>query len=295
MSRPAENPSVFVMRARGAAGVAPSRGRPGRWSLVHGSRTRAPLWAPVWALAAGLGFALATGCVSPADHRKLENRVNQLSRSQRQSSAGTQTAELTADLESLRAEVAELRGRVDIAERQAGEALDQSGRARRELAAVAAGQAGDARGLAEADAAKAQDPMDLPVPESGSEELLAYRGAYSEWRAGDYDGCIDQFRKFLQTYPASAYADDAAYWMADCHFEQEDYRNAVLRFDDVVRNYPTGNRAPDALYRQGEALLKLGPGFNEAAKRAFERVLKEYPGSPPARQAREQLEGLGVR
>jgi tol-pal system protein YbgF len=122
--------------------------------------------------------------------------------------------------------------------------------------------------------------------------LRAYRIAYSAWRGGDHGRCIDQFRKFLQTYPASAYADDAAFWMADCHYKQEDYRNAVLRFDDVVRNYPTGNKAPDALYRQGESLLKLGPGFHEAARRAFDRVLKEYPGSSPAKQAAEQLEAL---
>ena len=124
--------------------------------------------------------------------------------------------------------------------------------------------------------------------------MLAYRSAYSARRAGDSAGCIDQFRKFLQTYPASAYADDAAFWMADCHFKQEDYRNAVLRFDDVVRNYPDGNKAPDALYRQGESLLKLGPGFHEAAKRAFDRVVKEYPDYAAAKQAGEQLEALGA-
>jgi len=291
MGRTAENPSLFAGAVRGAEARAPLCGRGGRVSPVR----RATAHLAALALAASSCFVFATGCVSPAEHRKLENRVNQLSRAQKQSAGGTQKAELTADLDSLRVEVAELRGRVDIAERQASEALEQSAKARRELAAVAQGQAGSGRESAGDDEPGTQDPSELPATEPGSAELLAYRGAYSEWRAGDYDGCIDQFRKFLQTYPASAYADDAAYWMADCHFEQEDYRNAVLRFDDVVRNYPTGNRAPDALYRQGEALLKLGPGFNEAARRAFERVLKEYPGSPPAKQAREQLQALDVR
>jgi TolA-binding protein len=78
--------------------------------------------------------------------------------------------------------------------------------------------------------------------------------------------------------------------MADCHYKQGEFKNAVLRFDDVVRNFPDGNRAPDALYRQGEALLKLGPGFREAARRAFERVLKEYPDSARVPEARRQLE-----
>jgi tol-pal system protein YbgF len=288
MSQSAENSSLLSGTAEVARGAAPESG-PGRCGMpAHRSNARHA----ARALAASLGLFVATGCVSPADHRKLENRVAKLSRSQQQSTAAVQTAELTADLQSLHGEIAELRGRVDIAERQASEALAQSGKARRELAAVAGSQASGARPPTDSDT---QDPPELAAAESGSAELMEYRSAYSEWRAGDYDGCIDQFRKFLQTYPASSYADDAAYWRADCHFEQEDYRNAVLRFDDVVRNYPTGNRAPDALYRQGEALLKLGPGFNEAAKRAFERVLNEYPGSPPAKQASEQLEALGAR
>ena len=110
------------------------------------------------------------------------------------------------------------------------------------------------------------------------------------WRSDDYPACIDRFREFLQTYASSSRADDAAFWIADCHYKQGEFKNAVLRFDDVVRNYPTGNKAPDALYRQGESLLKLGPGFHEAARRAFERVVKEYPNSARADEARRQLE-----
>ena len=128
---------------------------------------------------------------------------------------------------------------------------------------------------------------------AASSEVLAYQEALSSWRSDDHKVCIDRFRKFLQTYPASPYADDAAYWMADCHFKQGDYRVAVLRFNDVVRVYPNGNKAPDALYRQGESLLQLGPGFYEAAKSAFEKVLKDYPDSDRAKQAKQQLEAIG--
>jgi tol-pal system protein YbgF len=104
--------------------------------------------------------------------------------------------------------------------------------------------------------------------------------------------CIDRFRNFLQTYASSPYADDAAYWMADCYFKHGDYKTAVLRFDDVVTRHPQSGKAPDALYRQGEALLKLGPGFSKAASKAFERVVKEYPSSARAAEARKQLDLL---
>ncbi len=268
----------------------PPAGNSAAWRTSSGAQGRSGGLVAVLSLAAAL--PLAIGCVSPAEHRKLENRVHDLSRSQRGTGSSAQRAELTADLQSLRAEIEELRGRVDVAEREAREALAQSGRARRELAAVMGTLSTEGRFAVALDDSEPEDPGNPLKAESGSAELRAYRIAYSAWRGGDHGHCIDQFRKFLQTYPASAHADDAAFWMADCHYKEEDYRNAVLRFDDVVRNYPTGNKAPDALYRQGESLLKLGPGFHEAAKRAFDRVLKEYPGSSSAKQAAEQLEAL---
>ena len=142
--------------------------------------------------------------------------------------------------------------------------------------------------------AEAADP-EFPADDSGvtSEEVAAYQKALEAWRGDDQKLCIDRFRNFLQAYPQSAYADDGAYWLADCHFKQGDYRAAVLRFNDVVQVYPAGNKAADALYRQGESLLKLGPGFHDAAKTAFEQVVKDYPESARAREAEKQLSALG--
>lgn len=128
----------------------------------------------------------------------------------------------------------------------------------------------------------------------GTGVIEAYRSAYAAWRNDDTQACIDQFRQFLQTNASSPFADDASYWMADCYFKQGDYKTAILRFDDVVSRYPGGNKAADALYRQGEALLRLGPGYTKAAGKAFERVLKEYPASDRAIEARRQLEILGT-
>jgi tol-pal system protein YbgF len=176
-----------------------------------------------------------------------------------------------------------LRGRVDVAEKTAADAL-VSARLARQAAAI-----GSPEGpLPEGDGAAA-------APQSESEEVRSYRVAYAAWRGGQTGVCIDRFRQFLQSFPSSSYADDAAYWMADCHFKQGEYKNAVLRFDDVVRNYPDGGKAPDALYRQGEAFLKLGPGMNEAARLAFERVIDEYPDSALVEQAKRQIEVVEAR
>jgi tol-pal system protein YbgF len=231
-----------------------------------------------------LSLAGLSGCATVAEHRKLERQVAELQRG-RGPAAQAQLADLAASLDSLSQRVRELEGRLEVTERTSEEARDDARKARREAAAAASG----------ARAADLAVSEPAPGEEAGggqplSAELQAYRDAHGAWRADDYEQCIDRFRKFLQTYPSSPYADDAAFWMADCYFRQGDYKNAALRFDDVVRNYPNGNKAPDALYRQGESLMKLGPAFHQAARRAFEKVVKEYPDSARAREANRQLE-----
>jgi tol-pal system protein YbgF len=237
------------------------------------------------------------GCVTVAEHRKLERRVMDMQRSQSGDQNRVQLADLVAEVDALRAEIRELNGKLEESQQLAERSLEEARKARREAAAAAVGAPrpeaapngaaeGAASGAGGTSAAVAGAAADVEL----SDELKSYQAGVTAWRDKDYPACIDRFRAFLQTYASSSRADDAAFWIADCHYKQGEFKNAVLRFDDVVRNYPTGNRAPDALYRQGESLLKLGPGFHEAARRAFERVLKEYPDSARAAEAKKQLE-----
>jgi tol-pal system protein YbgF len=270
---------------------------------------------------AALIGVLQAGCVSVAEHRKLERDVLQLKRG---GGAGSteRVADLRAQLDGLERRIANVEGRLDEAQHDAGRALEEARLARREASGApgeplpvdeaAASSAPVAAPVAstqpsvspsrEADAAPTTSTVAAVAPvaervEAGAsvQEVSAYRDAHATYRGGDYDACIDRFRGFLQTYPASPYADDAAYWMAECHFKKGDYKSAVLRFDDVVARYPEGDKSADALYRQGEALLKLGPGYAKAASKAFERVVAEYPNSARAGEAKKQLELLGNR
>ena len=231
-----------------------------------------------WAVP-GIALALAA-CVTPAEYRKLERRVIDLERGGKGGSPDrSRVAELGAQLDGIQASLDALKGRVEVAEHRAKQALQEARAAR----AAAAGTAVTA------------EPAKEPGPEQGgapvSAEVREYRAAYAEWRSGNSEACIDQFKKFLQTYPSSDYADDATYWLADCYFKQGNYSAAVLRFDDVARQYPGGNKAADALYRQGEALLRMGHG--KAAGNAFEKVLRDYPDSARAPEAKRQLDLLG--
>jgi tol-pal system protein YbgF len=228
-----------------------------------------------------------TGCVTVAEYRKLERKVIDLERAQGSTGGkNARLADLAAEVDAQSQSIARLEGRVEVAEHRADEALEEARSAR----AAAASGAASAAATAPAASATKEEP-----PEAGASaaEVQAYRAAYATWRDGDASTCVDRFRTFLQTYPSSVYADDAAYWMADCYFKQGDFKTAILRYDDVVARFPTSNKAPDALYRQGEALMRLGPNYGNAAGKAFERILKEYPNSARAPEAKRQLDLLG--
>lgn len=234
-----------------------------------------------WVLTA-LIIPWLAGCVTVAEHRKLERRIWELEQGSGTAAPGERErlAELAARLDDLESGMGRLSGRVEVAEHQADEALSEA-RAARTAAAMPA--------------SAPRPPDSLPGGAgdgASAEEVRSYREAWTAWSEGKTDLCIDRFRDFLQTYASSTYAENASYWMADCYFKRGDFKTAILRFDDVVARYPGGSRAPDALYRQGEALLRAG--YGQAAGKAFERVVAEYPESARASEAKKQLQLLGA-
>jgi tol-pal system protein YbgF len=243
-----------------------------------------------------LAVPLALGCVTLAEHRKVERAVMDLQRASNTSGGSTsreRLADLAARLDALEQNTELLIGRVEVAEHHVNEALQEARAARQQAASGALGEP-DAVERAAGAAPEALSSPSNAAPVL-SEQLAAYKAARAKRSSNDWNGCVDRLGEFLQTYPSSAYADDAAYWQADCYFQQGNYKVAIVRFDDVVRLYPQGNKAADALYREGETLIRLGPGYNTAAQKAFERVLGEYPESDRSIEARQQLKVLGTQ
>jgi tol-pal system protein YbgF len=207
----------------------------------------------------------------------------------------------------MRQEIRDLQGELEVARKQATDALEEVRRTRLAVAQSAteaakqaeagivstgaeAGGDGAAAGALATNLGSSENSAPRP-----DEELSGYQRALDAWRGDEFKVCIERFTGFLQTYPTSGYADDAAYWLADCTYQNDEFKRAVVRFNAVVSVYPESPKAPDALYRQGESLLKLGPKFHEAARTVFKRVQKDYPDSERSVEAAQQLERLGPR
>ncbi len=246
-------------------------------------------------VALALACALAAGCASVAEQRKLEYEVNKMRTGTGPQDPARRIAELSSELEKLRADLAEVRGRMEVAEHTAQQALEEAKSAREHVAQAEVQAAPAATG--EGGDAEAGDAAAGGAETSGegtaSEELSLYREAYDAWRTNDLAACVDRFGRFLQSFPSSKYADDAAFWLADCHYKQGDLKTAILRFDEVATRHPESDKAPEALFRQGEALVQMGPRFSKAAQKAFQRVVDNYPNSKRAKDAKERLALLG--
>jgi tol-pal system protein YbgF len=275
--------------------------------------------------AALIGLLLGNaGCVTQGDFLRLREEVALHHQAGRDDpDPFDRIAQLSAEVDSLREQVAALEGELELARKDAGDALEEVRRTRLAIAqggvnpaaagavldgvagagadgsaatgaAGASGGSGAVAAMAAGNAPTAEgSSAAAPAPTPLDQELAGYQGALDAWRSDDLDACIEQFTAFLQSYPTSGYADDAAYWLADCTYKKQDFKRAVVRFNAVVSVYPQSPKAPDALYRQGESLLKLGPKFHEAARTVFKRVEKDYPDSERALEAAQQLERLG--
>jgi tol-pal system protein YbgF len=119
----------------------------------------------------------------------------------------------------------------------------------------------------------------------------AYKKAYDLYTKGNIEDAQKEFKKFLEAYPKSKYAENAHFWLGECYFAQKKYEDAILEYDEVIKRYAKGNKVPDALYRQGMAFWEMKDTTN--AKLILKEVVRRFPQSDQANRARKKLKELG--
>jgi len=120
-----------------------------------------------------------------------------------------------------------------------------------------------------------------------ADPLGVYREALETLRAGRADLALAGFRRFLDGNPQHDYADNAQYWIGECHYDQQQFRAAERAFRNVVERYPHGNKVPDAMLKLGFTMQSLG---DDAGGRAvLESLARAFPKHEAARLASERL------
>lgn len=114
---------------------------------------------------------------------------------------------------------------------------------------------------------------------------------------------IDQCRSVMLLYPGSPHAlaaDERArelteklarkyYLTANYYLKRRAYDSAIVYFEHLLQTYPGVSFEAEALLKLYETYQRLG--YDDEAREARDRLLRQYPDSPEARELQERTTG----
>lgn len=180
--------------------------------------------------------------------------------------------ELSNQIEALKAEVARLRGEVEllnhtldsVQKRQKDFYVDLDSRLRRFETGGAAPAAADP-------AAEAAD----------------FESALNLLKGGKYADAATAFDTFVTQYPTSAFLPSAHFWAGSAALQSKDVNRASEHFNMVVNQWPDDPRAPEALL--GVANCQRALGERNLERKTLRSVIERYPQSAAAKSAQQRL------
>jgi tol-pal system protein YbgF len=93
--------------------------------------------------------------------------------------------------------------------------------------------------------------------------------------------------RFIESHPKHERVAEAKYRRAEAAFNAKNYAASVLRFQEVIDAHKKSIWAPWAMLRQGEAFEEQGQKAN--AKLFYEEVVRAWPKSKAATEAKAKL------
>ena len=134
-------------------------------------------------------------------------------------------------------------------------------------------------------AAAASAPQLDPLVESRT-----YETSLNHFREANYAGAIAGFRGFLKAYPDSALAPNAQYWIGYSYFALKDYKSALAHQQKLVLAYPASAKLPDSLLNIASNMIALDD--MAGARKTLEELVAKHPGTNAANLAIRRLAAL---
>ncbi|HMO02885.1 MAG TPA: tetratricopeptide repeat protein [Oligoflexia bacterium] len=114
--------------------------------------------------------------------------------------------------------------------------------------------------------------------------------ALAKIREGSFSLAVPALLSMFENGYDRPYTPNLFFWLGVCYDGNGEYRKAVGAYNDLVTRYPKHQRAPHALLRQAESLFKLGD--RETSALVFRKLVKDFPKSTEADQAKAKLKKL---
>jgi TolA-binding protein len=120
-----------------------------------------------------------------------------------------------------------------------------------------------------------------------------FNNAFRDQSSGKLEIAVSEYSEFLRLYPDDPNAIKARYNIGDIYYGEGKATDAVKAFNDATEQYPDDTvTLPGVYYMKGLALKKAKQPT--AAIATFRDVIRKFPHSPEATQARAQLTELGA-
>ncbi len=123
-----------------------------------------------------------------------------------------------------------------------------------------------------------------------SEEDVIFNRGYKALSENEYDEAREHFSLFLEKFPESTQASDAAFWIAESYFRQGLYEEAILEFQKFIDEYDKDIKVPLAYHKQGDSLVNIDR--KQEAIIFYQTLIDKFPQSEEARSAKEKLKML---
>jgi tol-pal system protein YbgF len=252
-------------------------------------RARLALLAAFWTLSAGAQsifddnearrrIEVLRGDVQ-AGQRAMEERLSRL-----EAAAGDRRAiiDLASQLEAMRSEMARMRGQLEVLANQ----VENADKRQKDLYVDIDTRLRKLEQAREQAAAVPEKPAG-GEPEASPGETRAYQAALDQFKLGNYALAVSAMQGFLVTYPNSALAPNAQYWIGMAYSGQRDYKNAIAAQQKLLMSWPESAKAPDAMLSIASAQETLGD--RKSALRTLEELIARYPASGAAASAKQRI------
>jgi tol-pal system protein YbgF len=202
--------------------------------------------------------------------------------------------DLASQIESTRAEMARLRGAMEVLQNQIEQQdkrgkdfyVDLDNRLRRMEQARVEDQKQREERMAQERTTHDRITQEKIVSDAASETKM-YEAALNQFKLANYQAAIAQFRGFMDQFPNSQLLPSAQYWVGNGHYALRDYKAAISAQERVITSWPDNAKASDAMLNIASSQAELGD--MNAARQTLRAVVDKYPKSPAADQARQRL------
>jgi len=141
-----------------------------------------------------------------------------------------------------------------------------------------------------APAAKKEAAAAPPPKPTNLSPQEVYNTSYADYLKGNFELAIDGFKMYRESFPDSPLADNALYWIAECHYSLRKFPGAIDEFNDLILNYPQSDKIAASYLKKGLALAEIKK--KDEALSVFRLLVSKFPLEEEAKIAQEKIKEL---